>query len=461
MIRFLCRWALLLALVPLGAAAMDEHGHQRAPVVVDTDMALDDVRALMALLAEPRVDVRGVATVEGSASVGRGTDNLVGLLESLRRTDIGVFRGAHLRGEPAPRWRDRVDRLGGAGFPPPRGTIEVGVASQGVMSLLDLHEGKLKYLALGPLRNLVVLQKAQACSLDRMESIWIPANVGPDLEIDAWNLEFDRASTREVFESDAFIVLVDVSVGRQIDAQALLSSVEGESESAHWIRRSLGAEPADAVHWQIYDELVVAAVADRGLAEHDVFRYVLVTGQDGVYRLKPQDDGNVTVVRFKDIDATIEYLRQRWETQVGRSAHSSSDDIEPRDLLRAFHGHLGPYVVLGYRMGLEAVAALGSDGHFDLSAEVHSPVKPPASCLIDGVQLGSGCTLGKGNINVVVADGPAFAVFTAEDGRSVTVRLRDTVPQRVRQQVEQDGVEAAAEAFLTEPADVLFEVALP
>ena len=132
-----------------------------------------------------------------------------------------------------------MDRLGGAGFPPPRGRIEVGVAAEGVMSLLDQHEGELKYLALGPLRNLVTLHKARAGSLDRMESIWIPAGIGPDLEVDAWNLEFDRASTREVFEADAFIVMVDVSVGRQIDARTVLGSLEGESEAARWIRRSL------------------------------------------------------------------------------------------------------------------------------------------------------------------------------------------------------------------------------
>jgi len=452
--------ALALVLAPSGAGAMDEHEHQptASPIVVDTDMALDDVRALLALLAEPRVDVRAVATVEGSASVGRGTDNLVGLLENIQRTDVEVLRGAQLPGQPAPFWRDRVERLGGAGFPPPRGRIEVGVASLGVMAALDRHPGALKYLALGPLSNLALLQEAQPWCLDRMESIWIPADIGPDLELDAWNLRFDRASTRDVFEADALLVLVDVSVGRQIDARALLQSVTSDSPAAAWIHRTLADESADAVHWQIYDELVAAAVADRGLVEHDVARYSLTTGQDGAYRLKPQDDGNVTVVRFKDVNATTNYLKQRWESPPLAVDRPTGAAVEPRDLMRAFHGHLGPYVVLGYRMGVEALEALGSEGHFDLTAQVHSPWTPPASCLIDGVQIGSGCTLGKGNIDVVEAEGPAVAVFTAADGRTVTVRLRDDVPQRIRTRVEHSGVEAAAEEFLGVAAESLFDV---
>jgi hypothetical protein len=52
-------------------------------------------------------------------------------------------------------------------------------------------------------------------------------------------------------------------------------------------------------------------------------------------------------------------------------------------------------------------AALASKD-FDLAAHVHSPLEPPPSCLIDGVQLGSGCTLGKGNIRVSEHDGPAW-----------------------------------------------------
>lgn len=44
-------------------------------LLVDTDMGLDDVRSLFALLGDPRMDIHGIITVEGSASLGKGMDN--------------------------------------------------------------------------------------------------------------------------------------------------------------------------------------------------------------------------------------------------------------------------------------------------------------------------------------------------------------------------------------------------
>jgi hypothetical protein len=76
-----------------------------------------------------------------------------------------------------------------------------------------------------------------------------------------------------------------------------------------------------------------------------------------------------------------------------------------------FHGHLGPYVILGFRAGQLALRSLGVVGYFDLEARVWSGMKPPLSCFADGVQLGSGCTTGKGNLVVEAGEaGLAAAV---------------------------------------------------
>ncbi len=65
-----------------------------------------------------------------------------------------------------------------------------------------------------------------------------------------------------------------------------------------------------------------------------------------------------------------------------------------------FHGHLGPWLVLGLRTGRYARRILGGSP-FDLEARVHCPARTPYTCFLDGIQFGSGCTLGKGNIRHV------------------------------------------------------------
>ena len=90
-------------------------------------------------------------------------------------------------------------------------------------------------------------------------------------------------------------------------------------------------------------------------------------------------------------------------------------DDEPLLLLERFHGHLGPYVVLGYRMGRFARKFLGKNP-FGLRAEVFTGSTPPISCLVDGIQVGSGCTLGKGNVSIKEG-GIAQVHFITDDGR--------------------------------------------
>ncbi|MFQ5681244.1 MAG: formylmethanofuran dehydrogenase subunit E family protein [Candidatus Omnitrophota bacterium] len=65
-----------------------------------------------------------------------------------------------------------------------------------------------------------------------------------------------------------------------------------------------------------------------------------------------------------------------------------------------FHGHLGPWLVLGLRLGEYGVKAIRAKRYFGVETEVFGLCSRPRSCLIDGLQLSTGCTLGKGNIKV-------------------------------------------------------------
>lgn len=94
-----------------------------------------------------------------------------------------------------------------------------------------------------------------------------------------------------------------------------------------------------------------------------------------------------------------------------------------------FHGHLGPWLALGLKAGLRARRLLGATP-FELTARVRCPTRPPYSCFVDGVQVGSGCTLGKGNICHLPADG-CRVEFVRHGGRSAPGRLRTVTRARL------------------------------
>lgn len=95
------------------------------------------------------------------------------------------------------------------------------------------------------------------------------------------------------------------------------------------------------------------------------------------------------------------------------------------------HGHLGPYLVAGIRMGLVALRELGSPGYSGLRAESEAGRTTPVSCLNDGVQIGSGCTTGKGNLHVI-GEGIPRVRFTTADGRRITIEIRPGIVESFR-----------------------------
>jgi formylmethanofuran dehydrogenase subunit E len=107
------------------------------------------------------------------------------------------------------------------------------------------------------------------------------------------------------------------------------------------------------------------------------------------------------------------------ESQYQRNA---SDPTWLRQVAR-FHGHLGPMVVVGARMGMAGVHAVEAKGYFDVEVTCEGPfAKPPGSCFLDGVQVATGATLGKRAINTVDAEKIVLRVRNTETGKTAEVR---------------------------------------
>jgi len=72
------------------------------------------------------------------------------------------------------------------------------------------------------------------------------------------------------------------------------------------------------------------------------------------------------------------------------------------DKVRDFHGHLGPFATLGVRLGLAGMEMLGvrrENKDFKVSLTLNV-MKPPVTCIIDGIQVSTGCTVGNGRLKV-------------------------------------------------------------
>ncbi len=96
--------------------------------------------------------------------------------------------------------------------------------------------------------------------------------------------------------------------------------------------------------------------------------------------------------------------------------------------LRQFHGHLGPYAVLGYRLGLWMLERLGCGKYFGATVTVRGPAQTPFSCMLDGLQMATGYTLGKGNLKLIAGGAGAGALFGIEVVTQMGQYLKLEVP---------------------------------
>jgi formylmethanofuran dehydrogenase subunit E len=97
-----------------------------------------------------------------------------------------------------------------------------------------------------------------------------------------------------------------------------------------------------------------------------------------------------------------------------------------------FHGHKCPALPLGLWMGLAAMERLGvshaPDGQ--LHAVLELDEDHCATCLADGVQVATGCTYGKGNIQRLGYGKFGLTLFERKSGRAVRVSPKaETVMQ--------------------------------
>ncbi len=96
-----------------------------------------------------------------------------------------------------------------------------------------------------------------------------------------------------------------------------------------------------------------------------------------------------------------------------------------------FHGHLGPYLVLGILAGELAIKRLRHKKYFGLKVKVYGATQKPKSCLIDGLQLSTGATYGKGNIEKL--DGPVIKVGFCNriNHKKIILELKDDLIRKL------------------------------
>ena len=243
-------------------------------VLVDTDPGTDDVLALILALNSPNLEILGLTSVAGNASLAQTTRNTLRVLEYMDRTDIPVYRGASrpLKGK----FSYAYYYHGPAGLtvrlPIPKTKPSLISARKAIVDAAKADPGEVTLIALGPLTNVARAIQDEPSLPTLLKEIYVmggavnvPGNVTPFAE---FNIYDDAEAANVVFSSDANITLVGLDVCHEPsvwpdEAGWFSGKSIGEKLVARIIRNWFKLHPDDD-RYNLCDPLTVLAALASG-----------------------------------------------------------------------------------------------------------------------------------------------------------------------------------------------------
>jgi len=258
------------------------------PFVIDTDMSVDDLMAILYLLQRPDVSVEAITvTGTGVAHSGPGTRNVLSLLALAGDPDIPVARGRDnpLRGNRVfpEEWRVDADKSYGVPLPSNPNPPSDQNAVEQLISVIRNSEQKVVLLTLGPLTNVAEALRMDPSIMNNLEMIYIiggalnvPGNLqvpGSDVDnaVAEWNIYVDPYAMAMVFESGAPITLVPLDATNHVpitmDFYKRLET-DHTTPEADFVYQllSLNQDFIESGFYFFWDPLAAAIASDESLA---------------------------------------------------------------------------------------------------------------------------------------------------------------------------------------------------
>jgi formylmethanofuran dehydrogenase subunit E len=126
------------------------------------------------------------------------------------------------------------------------------------------------------------------------------------------------------------------------------------------------------------------------------------------------------------------------------------------------HGHKGPFLAIGVRVGAVARQILGFSGNevSGPNVTVRVPLRTPYSCILDGIQSTTQCTIGNGRLKVLDSSGEIVAKFHVQGSKkTLIVSIKTALINEIESALLKGTTnEELAAKIMSTPENELFEL---
>ncbi|MBC8358840.1 MAG: nucleoside hydrolase [Candidatus Aminicenantes bacterium] len=446
-----CFFPLILLLLLGGLFSHAHSGKARYHVIIDTDTAVDDLRAICLFLASPEFEVLAFTTSDGVVDPEHGLIKVKSLLKSFGHEGIPTGAGRVIQ-DKIPPWRtfNRNVQWG------EEKSIKIkngNSAADTILSALESEEEPVLFVCLGGLTNLAEALKTKPQIQKKIKRIvWYNDNID---HLSGTNYEFDKNAAHTVLSIPIVVEAVrNRGTDNPVFTPELLQSVSALNSpyaekivTTHNNKKVM--QRIKTGHLEFWDDLLPVY-----LLHPELFTCQTSKKADHHKLIQVQDWESVKA-KYREILISRNQVESKVFEGFPDIPELFADDVRPYMksiiqkhgkeewrigvLTNELHGHLGIYAIVGAKMGLRArqYFHIGID---DISIISCAGNTPPLSCMNDGLQVSTGGTVGHGLITV--SPDPPFqpkAAFTFKK-RTVYLRLKDQYWNIIRSDIRK-GIE--------------------
>lgn len=420
-------------------------GKPKHHVIIDTDGAIDDMRAICMLLSGNDIRVLAITCSQGTLNPEEVSVKVRSLLKAFHHEGIPVGMSKKIPLEP-PAWATTSMKFKWADESGIQTTGQGRNSMEVLNRTLEDYPEKVTLIALGSLKTYADWLKSNnkaAGMIDRV--IWYNHHSVKD----GFNYRVSPESYRYMKQSNILLEVVAATADPlMLNGDYLKQMQHTGSVYAQQIRkmitRSFDIDTQNQNHLHFWDDLVVlylvvpilfdiekdenTRLVSLSQSVPDEFLYETIgkllasatETNNRVFTVFPTDPGLYKAEYAAILKKTIEKFGLiEWK------AICMTNEI---------HGHTGIYSIIGAKMGIRAMEYFNL-GVNNLEVISLAGEDPPLSCFNDGIQISNGATLGQGLISISdsVSAVPS-AIFTF-NRQSVFMALKEEIAEQMQDDI--------------------------
>lgn len=420
------------------------HTSYKRTVIIDTDCAIDDLRAISILLSLPTITIKAIMVSDGSLAPAEGVQKVRSLLRMFNADTIPVMCGNPVKGIN-PLWRTFNQKIHW-GDPAP--SLAKYTSLQDIAGIIQNSPEHISLICLGALTNIDQLLTKHAAIYPKIEELlWYTESASP---LKGFNYECDPKAANSLINSGITIkVISNLNNNEAVFDTMLYNTCKNAGTqlaqtlyNAH--NDSAALEMLQQNHFKLWDELVALYLINpelftvepvnnkvRHITQYNAraVKEIISDLITGVYR-----PGEYVALYGFPVKRELYTYDVRLIMDSAITRHGL-EEWKACVLTDEFHGHLGVFSIVGAKMGMYARDFFGV-GTDHLKVLSFAGKKPPYSCMNDGIQVSTGATLGQGTIDISPDSiTSASAIFTLA-GISIKLSLKPEYLQQINSDIK-------------------------